>query len=216
MSKLHSMSTRHSMSMLHVHVYVHAHICSNAGVLDCLVPDWKKLTMPEQVRYRTKLTQSGIFLVWYRTKIRDAGMPMPPLVSSMLMPSYDFYGISYHISLNMIIWAWCIKKSQEEQEDKNYFWIHLELSHLEKSSIFHLWRFPVVRNLLDASTVLTWCLWYPNNSRVDNAASSSTYQDLSGNAADQGRGAQVQGGLTEKCLPGIHTFPCHAIIICVC
>ncbi len=52
------------------------------------VPDWKKLTMPEQVRYRTKLTQSGIFLVRYRTKIQDAGMPMPALVSSMPMPSY--------------------------------------------------------------------------------------------------------------------------------
>ncbi len=52
------------------------------------VPDWKKLMMPEQVRYRTKLTQSGIFLVRYRTKIQDAGMPMPALVSSMPMPSY--------------------------------------------------------------------------------------------------------------------------------
>jgi hypothetical protein len=48
----------------------------------------KKLTMPEQVRYRTELTQSGIFLVWYRTKIRDAGMPMPALVFWMPMPSY--------------------------------------------------------------------------------------------------------------------------------
>ncbi len=35
----------------------------------------KKLTKPEQVRYRTKLTQSGICLLRYRTKIRDAGMP---------------------------------------------------------------------------------------------------------------------------------------------
>jgi hypothetical protein len=48
----------------------------------------KKLTMPEHVQYRTKLTQSGIFLVRYRTKIRDDGLPMPALVSSMLMPSY--------------------------------------------------------------------------------------------------------------------------------
>ncbi len=38
-------------------------------------------------RYRTKLMQSGIFLVRDRTKIRDAGMPMPALVSSMPMPS---------------------------------------------------------------------------------------------------------------------------------
>jgi hypothetical protein len=44
--------------------------------------------MPEQVQYRTKLTQSGIFLVQYRTKIWDAGMPMPALVSLMPMPSY--------------------------------------------------------------------------------------------------------------------------------
>ncbi len=44
------------------------------------VPDWKKLTMLEQVRYRTQLTQSSIFLVRYRTKIRDAGMPMPSYV----------------------------------------------------------------------------------------------------------------------------------------
>ncbi len=45
--------------------------------------------MLEQVRYWTKLTQSGIFLVRYRTKIQDAGMPMPVLVSSMPMPSYE-------------------------------------------------------------------------------------------------------------------------------
>jgi hypothetical protein len=44
--------------------------------------------MPKPVRYRTKLMQYGIFLVQYRTKIRDAGMPMPALVSSMPMPSY--------------------------------------------------------------------------------------------------------------------------------
>ncbi len=49
----------------------------------------KKLMMPEQVRYQTKLTQSGIFLVRYRTKIRDAGMPTPALVFWMPMPSYD-------------------------------------------------------------------------------------------------------------------------------
>ncbi len=69
---------------------------SNFKMLECQtvrhpvspVPDWKKLTMTEQVRYWTKLTQSGIFLVRYRTKIRDAGMLMPALVSSMPMSSY--------------------------------------------------------------------------------------------------------------------------------
>jgi hypothetical protein len=52
------------------------------------VPEWKKLTMPEQVRYQTKPTQSSIFWVRCRTKILDAGMPMPALVCSMPMPSY--------------------------------------------------------------------------------------------------------------------------------
>ncbi len=47
----------------------------------------KKTNDAETVPYRTKLMQSGIFLVRYRTKIRDAGMPMPALVSSMPMPS---------------------------------------------------------------------------------------------------------------------------------
>jgi hypothetical protein len=46
--------------------------------------------MPEQVRYQTKLIQFGIFLVRYRTKIRDARMLMLALVSSMLMPSYVY------------------------------------------------------------------------------------------------------------------------------
>ncbi len=50
----------------------------------------KKTKMPKPVRYQTKLTQSGIFLVRYQTKIRDAGMPMPALVSSMPMPSYAY------------------------------------------------------------------------------------------------------------------------------
>jgi hypothetical protein len=54
--------------------------CRTVQHLVNLVPDWKKLM--------TKLTQSGIFLVWYWTKIWDAGMPMPALVSSMPMPSY--------------------------------------------------------------------------------------------------------------------------------
>jgi hypothetical protein len=50
--------------------------------------DEKKITMLEQVRYRTKPTQSGIFLAWYRNKIMGARMPMPALVSSMPMSSY--------------------------------------------------------------------------------------------------------------------------------
>ncbi len=94
-----------SMSILHVHVHVACSCqccmpmsmsmfiytempeCRTVRHPVSLVPDWKKLTIPEQVRYRTMLTQSGIFVVRYRPKIRDAGMPMPALVFSMLMPS---------------------------------------------------------------------------------------------------------------------------------
>jgi hypothetical protein len=85
-----------SMSMLHAHVNVHVHIYRNAEMLDRLASSQsgtglKKLTILEQVRYRTNLTQSGIFLVRYQTKIRDAGMPMPALVFSMPMPRYAHY-----------------------------------------------------------------------------------------------------------------------------
>jgi hypothetical protein len=52
------------------------------------VPELKKLTMPEQVRYRTKPMQSGIFLVRHWNKIMDATMLMPAFVSLMPMPSY--------------------------------------------------------------------------------------------------------------------------------
>jgi hypothetical protein len=87
------------MFMLNVQDSVHVHaahhrcvcvcefvfVCINAGMLDCPASDQsgigiKKLTMPGQVRYRTKPRQSGIFLVRYWTEIIDAGMPMPALV----------------------------------------------------------------------------------------------------------------------------------------
>jgi hypothetical protein len=44
--------------------------------------------MPELVRYLTKPTQSGIFLVRYWIELADAGMLMPALVFLMPMPSY--------------------------------------------------------------------------------------------------------------------------------
>jgi hypothetical protein len=34
------------------------------------------------------MTQSGIFIVRYRTGMTDAGMPMPALVFRMPMPTY--------------------------------------------------------------------------------------------------------------------------------
>jgi hypothetical protein len=75
--------------MLHVHVKVHVHIYLNArlsGIRSVWYRTKKKLTMPEEVRY-PKLTQCDIFLVRYRTKIRNAGMPMLALVFSMPMLS---------------------------------------------------------------------------------------------------------------------------------
>ncbi len=78
-----------SMSMsMSIDIYIEMPECRTVRHPVSPVPDWKKLTMPKPVRYRNKLMQSGIFLVRYRTKIRDAGMPMPALVSSMPMPSY--------------------------------------------------------------------------------------------------------------------------------
>jgi hypothetical protein len=58
-------------------------------------------TVQHPVRYRNEKTNDTRtdlvldqadavrhFLVRYRTEIMDAGMPMPALISSMLMPSY--------------------------------------------------------------------------------------------------------------------------------
>jgi hypothetical protein len=71
-----------------IYIYVEMPECRTVRHPVSPVPDWKKLTMPEQVRYRTKVTQSSMFLVRYRTEIWDARMLMPALVSSMPMPSY--------------------------------------------------------------------------------------------------------------------------------
>jgi hypothetical protein len=55
--------------------------------------------MPELVRYRNEVSQSGIFLFWYRTEMTDAGMPMPALVFWMPMPTYGYYTFrSYFLS----------------------------------------------------------------------------------------------------------------------
>ncbi len=75
-----------SMSMS-IDIYIEMPDCPGSGQSGTGL---KKLMMPKPVRYQTKLTQSGIFLVRYRTKIQDAGMLMPALVSSMPMPSYAY------------------------------------------------------------------------------------------------------------------------------
>ncbi len=63
-------------------VGVFVFVCINAGLSGNRI---KKLTMPGQVRYRTKPRQSGIFLVRYRTVIIDAGMPMPSYAENKLL-----------------------------------------------------------------------------------------------------------------------------------
>jgi hypothetical protein len=100
------------MSMLHVNVHVHWHIiempeCRTVQHPVSPVPDWKKLTMPKPVRYRTKLMQSSIFLVRYQTKIRDAGMPMPALVSLMPMPSYEFC-LGHSLTPDAMVPVYCL------------------------------------------------------------------------------------------------------------
>ncbi len=99
-----------------VHVRVHVRVYKWWIVRHPIspVPEWTELTMPWQVRYRTKRTQSSIFLVRYRTKILDAGMPMPPLVSSMPMPSYGIELVAFlHVVqyacafMNVYMWKVC-------------------------------------------------------------------------------------------------------------
>jgi hypothetical protein len=63
--------------MLQVHVNIPVHIYRNAGLSGIWSVRYrteKKLAMPKQVRYWTKLTQSGIFVVQYWTEIWDAGI----------------------------------------------------------------------------------------------------------------------------------------------
>ncbi len=85
---------------VHVHVHVRVRVCVRVY----------KLSGIRSVRYRTEKTHAagtGLvpdqakvvrhFLVWYWIGIIDAGMPIPELVPSMPMPSYDckyhnFYG----------------------------------------------------------------------------------------------------------------------------
>jgi hypothetical protein len=90
-----------AISMLHVHVHVYAacpYRCPSSCCIciymymhmniNTYVDIYVKLSMPELVRHQTKPTHFDIFLVQYQTDLRDAGMPMPALVSSMPMSSY--------------------------------------------------------------------------------------------------------------------------------
>jgi hypothetical protein len=104
------------MSMLHVHFNVHVHIYRNAEMPYCPASGqsdtgMEKLTIPEQVRYRTKLTQSDICLVRFWTKIRDAGMQVPALVYSMPMPSYLIFLTNVRLKQKTRgLWRVCVMK----------------------------------------------------------------------------------------------------------
>jgi hypothetical protein len=122
-----------SMSILHVHVhvacpcqccmsmsmsmyiYIEMPACRTIRHPVSPVPDWK------EVRYRTKLTQLEIFLVQYQTKIRDARMPMPALVSSMLMLRYGCYVFFvFNSDLTFRNWElfWTQKRIQQERRQR--------------------------------------------------------------------------------------------------
>ncbi len=77
--------------MLHVHVNVHVYIYikyRNAGLYSTGL---KKTNDARAGPVSDLADPVQHFLVQYRIKIQDAGMPMPVLVSSMLLPSYaDF------------------------------------------------------------------------------------------------------------------------------
>jgi hypothetical protein len=51
--------------------------------------------MPEQVRYWTKLTQSGIILVQCRTKIRDADADVSFLDADAQLCLYDSLSVNF-------------------------------------------------------------------------------------------------------------------------
>jgi hypothetical protein len=96
---------------IHTHIRLHRCTCIYGYINKCRtvrhpvspVLEWNKLTMPEQVRYRAKPTQSGIFWVRYRNKIMGTGMPMPALVSSKPMPSCARHRFQFHLYISLTI-----------------------------------------------------------------------------------------------------------------
>jgi hypothetical protein len=65
----------------------------NAGLSDCPASSQSgtgknKNTDAGTIRYQNKGTQYGTGILWYWTKIQDAGMPMPAASTTMAMPSY--------------------------------------------------------------------------------------------------------------------------------
>jgi hypothetical protein len=85
-------------SMVHVHcprvcVGAGVCVCINSGMLDCLASDqcgtgMKKLMMRKPDPVQEQADAVWHFLVRNQTEIMNPGMPMPELVSLMLMPSY--------------------------------------------------------------------------------------------------------------------------------
>jgi hypothetical protein len=84
-----------SMSMLHVHVNVQGHVykCQNSGLSSIRSVRYrndKKLMIPKELQYRTKLTQSGVFfIVQYRSKNSGCHNAGAGVSFVDAMPSYD-------------------------------------------------------------------------------------------------------------------------------
>ncbi len=77
-------------------MFVFVFVCINAGMPDCLASELSGIGIKKTNDAGTGLVPDQAkavwyFLVWYRTEIIDAGMPMPALVSWMPMPSYASY-----------------------------------------------------------------------------------------------------------------------------
>jgi hypothetical protein len=87
-----------------VRVYVWVCVCINAGMPVCPASDQSGTRMKNQwCRDRSgtgpNRQSPAFFLVRYRTKITDAGMPKPAFVSSVPMPSYDNYTSIYNATV---------------------------------------------------------------------------------------------------------------------
>jgi hypothetical protein len=64
------------------------------------VPERRKMSMPEPVRYRKKETQSDTEILRYRTELLNAGLLMPAASASMPVPSYGTFP-AYNPSLKI-------------------------------------------------------------------------------------------------------------------
>ncbi len=80
--------------------------CRTVRHLVSPVPECIKMPMPGAVRFWSKKTQSSIGMLWYRTEMPGAGIPMPTAFVSMPMPSYGFCWPQMAKSITLMARAW--------------------------------------------------------------------------------------------------------------